>query len=346
MKNPKISIIVPVYNVQEYLHICLRSLVGSVAHFHACRDFGEDIEIIVIDDGSTDRSGAIVDLYAEQYEYFKVFHTDNHGLSAARNFGIEQSKGDYLMFVDSDDWVDSSFIEVPYRVAVSAAADMVIFQLYQVDSKGRVSKRPRFSAPDNHRVHIIDHITAVDQGGVIAWNKLYKRNLFDSIRYPEGRVYEDIATTHKLIYEAGRIAIIDDRLIYNVYRSDSISHKRSSANKIDAILSALQRYDDLISMGYPEDKALTILQNTSLSSVGVMEPVLNNSCATINTSYDPDHNYSGEELYCIAEKIVDEIQGIPKSFTKKKKCMLAVWKINKQLFHAICRACGKKVIVQ
>jgi glycosyltransferase involved in cell wall biosynthesis len=123
-----ISIIVPVYNVQAYLHRCLSSLVDSTAHFHACKDLDEEVEIIVIDDGSTDRSGAIADLYAEQYEYFKVFHTDNRGLSAARNYGIERSKGDYIMFVDSDDWVSSSFVEVPYRTAISVNADMVIFQ--------------------------------------------------------------------------------------------------------------------------------------------------------------------------------------------------------------------------
>lgn len=337
-----ISIIAPVYNVQAYLHRCLRSLVGSVNHFHNCRDFDEEVEIIVIDDGSTDRSGAIADLYAEQYEYFKVFHTDNRGLSAARNFGIERSKGDYIMFVDSDDWVSSSFVEVPYRTAISVNADMVIFQFVHVDKKGRVCRRPKAACVNDDSVHIIDHVTAVDCGGAVAWNKLYSRALFDSIRYPDGRVYEDVATTHKLIYKAERIAIINDSLIYNAYRSDSISHTNSYNNIIDAMLSSIQRYDDLLSAGYPEGKALSFLQGASFGCVCILEPEVNNSCAAISVSYDPDHNYSGDELYCIAEKIVDEIQGIPKSFSMKKKCMLAVWKLNKPLFHAICRVCRQK----
>lgn len=341
-----ISIIVPVYNVQAYLHRCLSSLVESVDHFHSCRDFDEAVEIIVINDGSTDRSGAIADLYAERYDYFKVFHTDNHGLSAARNLGIERSKGDYLMFVDSDDWVSSNFVEVPYRTAVSVNADMVIFQSYQVDQKGRVRRRRRSADSVDGSVHIVDHVTAVECGSVVAWNKLYSHALFDSIRYPEGRVYEDNATTHKLIYKAERIAIINDRLIYNAYRRDSITHCPSYNNRIDAILAALQRYDDLISLGYPEEKALFLLQNTALGCVVRLNPLYNKSCAVINTSYDPDHKYSGDELYCIAEKIVDEIQGIPETFSMKKKCMLAVWKLNKPLFHAICRACGKKVTTQ
>ncbi len=346
MKSPTISIIVPVFNVQAYLHRCLRSLADSIAHLHNCQDMDGNVEIIVIDDGSTDRSGTIADLYAEQYDYFRIFHTDNHGLSAARNYGIEQSKGDYLMFVDGDDWVGSKFVETPYQTAISVNADMVIFQSYQVDQKGRVRRRPKSADFDDHSVHIIDHVTAIERGGIVVWNKLYSRTLFDAIRFPEGQVYEDISTTHKLIYKAGRIAIISDSLIYYVLRSDSISHSRSHSNRIDAIRAALQRYDDLLSVGFPEDRALTSLQNTSLGCVGALEPVLNKSSADINTSYDPDHNYSGDELYCIAEKIVDEIQGIPKSFSMKKKCMLAVWKLNKSLFHAICRACGKKATEQ
>ena len=318
----------------------------SVAHIHSCRDLDVDVEIIIIDDGSTDRSGAIVDLYAKEYGYFKVFHTANHGLSAARNLGIEQSKGEYLMFVDSDDWVSSKFVEAPYRTAVSVNADMVVFQSYQVDQKGRVHSSPKSADSDDHVVHIIDHVTAVERGGAVVWNKLYSRTLFENIRYPAGRVYEDISTTHKLIYKARRIAIINDRLIYYVFRADSITHSPSYTNRIDGMLAAFQRYSDLIGEGYPKERALTFLHNKSLVCVGALEPVLNKSSADINTSYDPDHNYSGDELYCIAEKIVDEIQGIPKSFSMKKKCMLAVWKLNKPLFHAICRACGKKATEQ
>ena len=129
---PLISVIVPIYNVERYVRKCLDSLKGQTL---------KQIEVICIDDGSTDGSGKIADEYvSEEFPIFRVIHTENRGLSAARNRGIDESRADWLMFVDSDDWVDRDFCRVPYETAVRENADLVIFNGSNV-KRGRKKRK-------------------------------------------------------------------------------------------------------------------------------------------------------------------------------------------------------------
>lgn len=130
---PLISVIVPIYNVERYVRKCLDSLKGQTL---------KQIEVICIDDGSTDGSGKIADEYvSEEWPRFRVFHTENRGLSAARNRGIDEAKAQWLMFVDSDDWVHEDFCRVPYEAAIENSADLVIFGAYRVLRNGMIEKR-------------------------------------------------------------------------------------------------------------------------------------------------------------------------------------------------------------
>ena len=123
------SVIVPIYNVASYVRKCLDSLKNQTM---------KEIEVICIDDGSTDESGRIADEYkSNNFPVFRVIHTDNRGLSAARNRGIDEARADWLMFVDSDDWVDERFCEIPYKAAIKNRADMVIFNHYIANEKGK-----------------------------------------------------------------------------------------------------------------------------------------------------------------------------------------------------------------
>ena len=209
-----ISVIVPVYNVEKQLPRCIQSLK---------RVAGDSVEIILVDDGSTDGSGSIMDAINDPS--FRVFHTENHGLSAARNYGIEQARGDWLMFVDSDDWVEPEFCKTPLLNAEKYHADLVAFGVrswkrgkeigsspWRKMSK-RIKKVLNADTPERP-VGIVTQEDAVQFGGAAVWNKLYRRELFDCVRYPEGRFFEDLATTHKLIYLAQRIVLIPD-LLYN-----------------------------------------------------------------------------------------------------------------------------------
>ena len=321
-----ISVIIPVYNVETYLPRCLESCISAASVVHA--------EIIVVDDGSTDSSGRIAEGYSARYKDLRVFHTQNHGLSAARNYGIEQAWGDWLMFVDSDDWVAPDYCLLPYRAAKEYSADLVAFNIFRMTKTGRIKDRAR----EHHPSGIISREEAIEFAGVVAWNKLYKRELFQEIRYPAGRVYEDVATTHKLIYRAKKIVWLDERLIYHFYRSDSISHTSSPENRRDSFLSLYERYCDLCALGYPRSKAGADLQGSSIGWLVRSIP----PSPTDGEGRSDLNDESEAGLYRRAERIVDEIRGIPKAFTWRRKILLMIWRTDKRLFHTVCRIFGKK----
>ena len=304
-----ISVIVSIYNVEAYLPKCLDSLAAQIF---------PDVEFILIDDGSTDRSAEIAEAFAGADDRFLVHRTANHGLSTARNLGIEKARGDWLMFVDPDDYVTPDFCETPYQAALREEADLVIFKSSVVRGRRSVA-RGKGSAVSG----IIDAETAVRYGGAVVWNKLYRRELFSAIRYPEGRVFEDIATTHKLIFAAERILMLPDVLYYHVHRKDSISHTRSAKNARDLFLAQLERADYLKSRGCAADLYQPGVWSRSLTLLARAEP-------------------GDELLFQQAETVADSIPGIPPQLKWKKKLMLLVWKLDKRLFHLACRLLGQK----
>jgi len=301
-----ISVIVPIYNVESYLSKCLDSLEKQTF---------PDVEFILVDDGSTDRSGEIADKYNDPR--FRVFHMNNHGLSAARNFGIDNARGEWLMFVDGDDWVMPSFCETPYNMAMSTNADIVIF-----DSFHQRHGRNRITNHTNRPTGIVTADVAVEFGYYAAWNKLYRRELFDSIRYPQGRVYEDIATTHKLIYAANRITFIPDCLYCYVMRKGSISHTYSYQNRKDCFLASRQRYEYLLGKGYPPDKLKNSLLTSSITLIASDCP-----------KEDPEFQR--------ARDILNSTEGIPSFLNWKKKIALLAWKLSKPMFCLLCRLTGR-----
>ena len=305
--KPLVSVIVPIYNVQPWLRQCLDSLKNQTL---------KEIEVICIDDGSTDESGAIADEYGRADPRFRIIHHGkNRGLSAARNTGIDEATAEYLMFVDSDDWVDEKLCEIPYRTAIDNNSDIVIFNYYE--NKGR---RERSNV--THTSGLIEHETAIDIGNTLAWNKLYRRKFFDTIRYPEGHVYEDVSITHKLIYKAERINWRQECLYHHRFRKGSIS--RSPSSRIDEYAAKIERYKELIDFGYPKSKAVVQLYQASLAYCG--------------------HASSKEALlYETAERTVDDIKGIPVGFNRRYKAMLLIWRTNKDLYRAIYRMLGKRM---
>lgn len=307
-----ISIIVPIYNVKPYLAKSLNSLA-------ALEPVDIGIEIILIDDGSTDGSGAVADEYAEKHSNFTVYHTENHGLSAARNYGIERANGEWIMFLDSDDWAEPSFCSVPFDTAVRNGADLVSFNYYIDMSDDRIIR-----SKGNHLIGCISREEAIEYCEVNAWSKLYKRELFDDVRFPEGHVYEDLATTHKLFCKARKIAAIDEALVhYTGSRSDSISHTETKSNIRDMYDACIQRYSFLKEHGFPVEKHDRYYHRVAFIYCIHMQPV-------------------DDERYFQAEKIIDELKYIPKEFPIKMKIMFILWKVNKKLFHTICRILGKK----
>ena len=240
--NDLISVIVPIYNVEKYLRRCLDSIINQTY---------KNLEIILVDDGSPDNCPEICDEYARKYERVKVIHKKNGGLSDARNIGIKQSKGDYITLIDSDDCVTHDYCEFLYNLLKKYNADMSICKhLVKYDDFGEIStgtKKEYILNPEK----ALKMLLYSDDIDVSAWGKLYKRKLFDNIEYPKGRLFEDSATTYKLIDLCKTIAFkSEEKYIYFV-RKDSITTKEFNEKKMDLITSTKEMCDYVMEK-YPQ----------------------------------------------------------------------------------------------
>ncbi|WP_051145378.1 glycosyltransferase [Butyrivibrio fibrisolvens] len=225
----KISVIVPVYNVEKYVIKCVDSIINQTY---------KNLEIILVDDGSTDTSGEICDEYQKKDDRIKVFHTENRGLSCARNYGIKQATGEYIAFLDSDDYVYGSYIEDLYGLCKECGADIAQCDFIFVLEDSAMLKEQIYN-----KVEIITGKEAVircckQPNAVkynVAWNKLYKKKLFDDLQYPEGRIHEDEFTSYKLFFKADKVAVTSKYLHCYVQRKDSITDKKFDLKKLDRI---------------------------------------------------------------------------------------------------------------
>jgi glycosyltransferase involved in cell wall biosynthesis len=220
--QPRISAVVPVYNVADYLPHCLESLL---AQRH------DELEILVIDDGSTDESGAIADRYAEEENRLRVVHTDNHGLGAARNEGLRLATGEYVAFADSDDVVPPTAYDAMMRSLERSGSDFVTGSIVWW-SPGGHDEPPwmhRLHNPRRTGIRAAEHPEIL--GDVFAWNKLFRRSWWETqaLSWPEGVRYEDQPTTTRA-YLAGRFDVLPDVVYHWRIRDDgsSITQQRAS----------------------------------------------------------------------------------------------------------------------
>ena len=211
MTTPLISVIVPVYRVEEYLERCVKSILSQTY---------KNLEVILVDDGSPDQCPAICDACAEKDARVKVIHQENKGLSGARNAGIDAASGEYLAFVDSDDYVSPHFIEELYQLLQDTGCAIGQCRFSYVKGDGPVEEGD--SAFCIYRGEsLMEQLYGPEEKAtcfVVAWNKLYRAELFKEtgIRYPEGRIHEDEATTYRLFHEAKKLAFLD-RALYGYY---------------------------------------------------------------------------------------------------------------------------------
>ena len=222
--NPLISVIVPVYNVQEYLVQCVESLVHQTYN---------NIEILLVDDGSTDDSGLICDKYADEYENIYVYHKTNGGLSSARNYGIDKANGEYLSFIDSDDFVDTDLYRILINAIIDNSADVVIFGFYNYYSKEKMVKM-------NLKENSITTYYGLDANlrlytDFSSCNKLYRKGVFDNIRFPEGKLYEDARTTYRIAEIINSLIVIPEYIYYYRQRETGIMGTFSTDNYLDRV---------------------------------------------------------------------------------------------------------------
>lgn len=228
MSNIKVSIIVPVYNVEKYIDKCLDSLVHQTL---------KDIEIIVVNDGSPDNSQMIIDDYVEKYpEIVRSYIKKNGGLGDARNFGLEKATGEYIGFVDSDDWVDIKMFDSMYNMAKEQDADIVICDLKEIndgwkDGNVAYGYRGERYGEINKYDFILNSLNPA-----FAWNKLYRHSLFCIKKFPL-QWYEDMGTTPILLSYANKISYLPVSLYYYRQVNNSIT-KKSHDKRILAVIDS------------------------------------------------------------------------------------------------------------
>ncbi|RQO35059.1 glycosyl transferase family 2 [Chryseobacterium sp. KBW03] len=227
---PRVSIIVPVYNVENYLTKCLDSLVNQSL---------PNIEILVVNDGSRDHSEKIIEGYAQRYpEKIKAFTKENGGLSDARNFGIDRASGDYIGFVDSDDYVTETMFEEMLLLAEKHQAKMVICNIQKVDENGRVTQKLTQIPNMPEKIALESNFSVFSDISYFACNKLFKRELFNQRRFKKGIHFEDIQLIPQLLLECETIAQTQNFHYQYLERSDSITktHTEKGLDMLKAVV--------------------------------------------------------------------------------------------------------------
>jgi len=229
--SPLISIIIPIYNVEQYLRQCVVSVVNQTY---------KNIEIILVDDGSQDNCPAICDEYARHDDRIKVIHKENGGLSDARNAGLDIASGSYIGFVDSDDWLDEEMYHILVRDILDYKADIACCEIITVSEEGAIIKG---QTTFKHKTVVKegDDVVRYIYGKFSACNKLYRSELFGNIRFPFGKLYEDARTTYRLAAKADRATLNNRASYYHRIRLGSIMQTHS----IECALEKISTWDEI-----------------------------------------------------------------------------------------------------
>lgn len=249
----KISVIVPVYKVEKYIHRCLDSILGQTF---------EDLELLIVDDGSPDRCGEICEHYKERDKRVRVFHQENKGPADARNTALnwffKESDSEWITFIDSDDWVHKDYLKILYEGAITHGAD--ICQCEMIETEVTLSDEAILSQECNR----VSAERALYKEGRFeidgyAWGKLYRRNLFEKRRFPVGKIFEDFYLIPEIVLKANAIIETKNKLYYYFQRSDSIVWSRN----MRYIENKWMGYERLIQLftEYHEDRLASIMKN-------------------------------------------------------------------------------------
>lgn len=317
-----ISIIVPVYNVENYIERCVESILAQT-----CRDF----ELILVDDGSTDGSGAICDRLKEGDSRIQVIHQENRGLSGARNRGLSAASGDYITYIDSDDYVHPSYLEVLYHNAVVYQADVSVCSLQLAWENQKVKPKRsgnvvKSAVTYSGRQAAKEIVAGNKRDMIVACGKLYHCSLRKLLLYPEGRLHEDEFVTYKVFYEAEKVVVTGQPLYYYLQREKSITGSGYSKRRLDKLVALKE------AIAFFEER-----QEKELTAYAVKRYLLNIPIAWYRVKkYLPEEKLLLEKLNQEWEKVYNQrkadIAGI---CSLTDKCALWVFKISPVMYRVV-----------
>lgn len=312
-----ISVIVPVYNVDNYLRKCIDSLIVQTL---------KDIEIILVNDGSTDESIDICEEYKLKDNRIKVIHKENGGLSDARNKGIDIAKGKYISFVDSDDWITPQMLEKLYILASKYEADIVQGDYIKAYDEDIIVNNISENIIKYNSEQILDELYSGNYTkNIVVWNKIYKRELFNDIRFPKGKLHEDEFTTYKILHKANLIIDSNIPIYYYRQREGSIMNSDFNIKRLDLLEALKERKEYFIQNG---------LSKLSCKTEAKL-------CSLIKTFYIKIHSSNINDKSYLFKRLNREIRENYLNFIKNKeinikgKLTLTLLILNNKLFYSM-----------
>ncbi len=298
---PLVSVIIPVYNVRPYLRESLDSVINQTY---------KNLEIIVVDDGSTDGSSEICDGYHKKDNRIRVIHQKNRGLSSARNTGLDVAHGEIIAFLDSDDAFLPDMIEILVNGLENSDSDIAVCGFYtcMTTQKMRKQKSNRTYTPSEGVISSKTALTQLidDQLNITVWNKLYRKRLFAKMRFPEGYMFEDLLLLPELIKQANQIALVAKPMVLYRKRPHSITTSYSDKN-IFQWIKAKKAFEEFVSKNIPElflsDQLDHLLENDFKWLIHLYLNLLSKSRLTSNTKIifakEIKHRFANQSSFCV-----------------------------------------------
>ena len=250
MERIAVSVIVPIYNTRPFLEECVRSILNQ--------QFSEPFEVLLVDDGATDGCDVLCDELAAQDRRIRVFHQENQGLSGARNTGIDAARGRYYAFVDADDVVHPGYLQAMYDACETHDAYMAICAVEDVNEDGTSQDPPEYTLPAETGVFVgkdlLNRFYAPNGTYyTVAWNKLYRAEVWKLLHYPEGRLHEDDFVAHRLFWRCDKVVCLDAPLYNYRLRKGSICRTEMKPGAFDAVDGLADRYRFLVENSAPRE---------------------------------------------------------------------------------------------
>ena len=244
--------IVPVYQVEKYIAQCIESVLNQTF---------QDFELILIDDGSKDQSGRICDLYAAKDDRILVIHTENRGAAAARNVGLDHASGRYITFLDGDDYLDEHMIARMYEEIEHSEYDMVVCDFLNLLPDEEDNFIVHLQEETVNGRNVLEHLKNERNYGLwtIVWNKIYKREVLENLRFPDGKYFEDEFFSNQLYLFSNQIHVIPDVLCYHRVLASSTMNTQKIENYLDLLDALQERLDIYFKYDYSEDEIYKVL---------------------------------------------------------------------------------------